>query len=298
MTFRRLDRENETEARSLFDKDALWSVPNGGFRWEERDGEDFLVEAQAHDVDRAYRPLRDHQTLCAEFAALRLGDADQILDFANRYGSLGLCLVSDEAAHQGESLRYWNHAISEAAVALALLRAARGKSTIELRDWITWAPSQKEPGFLIPILDVRLPGGKRDLHPGMDEPGFYRRLGVRPRDYRAAARFGAHAIIAAWVGQFVMMSLRWNALSERLELQPSPRGLLGMIWVQIARIAEGVADHRLCAAPGCDVVILIGVEAGGHRQSRSTCSERCKKAAQRARLKAEKRAANRNSKRH
>src|SRR5438067_1522576 len=81
-----------------------WSVPTGGFRWEEamlpeskikgsKNGRKEWVLTDGNPLGlpfmrRLYSPLRDHPALFRAFASLPMRERDGILVFANRFGTL------------------------------------------------------------------------------------------------------------------------------------------------------------------------------------------------------------------
>jgi hypothetical protein len=188
-----------------------------------------------------------------------------------------------DAADRGEALADWNDAISEVACCLALIEASRSRSGLSLGQWVTW--SRNAAGRFVSALDVRLPDGKRMRFGPMDVPSVYRAFDVPERDARAFARFVVQTTVGGGLGAHARVGMHWNNHHARLEITPEPVTLLGAIWIQVARLAEGGVSHQVCENPGCDEVLLIGAtdDAGRRtRTTRATYSERCKKARQRA----------------
>lgn len=264
-------------------------VPYLGYRWDRSEGEPRLLENEPGEPSDArhgwaavdsrgqwklyvpddpgsvvlflhYDQIVDDPRLCETFAAIRHGDEDAILAFANFYGTLGL----------GTPISLWNESIAKVAAALGLVRAIASRSAVRLQDWIEWRDGRAH-------LDIRQRGARVRLGP---HDSFFVRF-TEAGDYRAAARAFAQTLIGEGLREHTHCVLL-DSESDCFELHVGWRGLLGMIWYQVARLAEGGVEHRKCAAPGCPNYLLIGAAAGGHSKNRTVCSERCKKAAQRA----------------
>jgi hypothetical protein len=73
--------------------------------------------------------------------------------------------------------------------------------------------------------------------------------------------------------------LRRCIATDRIRVQPSD--LLGVLWVQVAQLAEADIGHRACAAPGC-LTWFVVAPGTGHRSDKTTCSDRCRKQLERA----------------
>ncbi|MCL4683265.1 hypothetical protein KJ059_00770 [Myxococcota bacterium] len=231
--------------------------------------------------ERTTYPLRDAPTLCRAFAALPCGDSAADLAtvraFANTHGALG---VGDLV--RGEPVSSWREAISDMATALALLDTP---SPATLKGWISWRTDRVQ-------LDIVRQGRRRlDRIRLSDDPGRQLQAGyhLRPGDSGPAARAFAQRIINAGLQDHVDARLLLNPSRRAYELRVTPKNLLGVLWIQVAAVAEGSVRHRPCAAPGCGRWLALGIGSG--RADRRTCSATCRKRLERQRARKPRRSA-------
>jgi hypothetical protein len=233
---------------------------------------------------RFYFPLSTSErfgtapTLCRTFARLRQSDPDAILAFANKYGALtnDMTLLVDMAEPMaGEGLDDWSAAAKAVRDALWLLDAARAPSPAKLHDAIWWKKD------LAPVV---LPSGRREELRATKDRRRYLEAAyhLEPGDFRRAARFAAQRLINEGLDLENATNARlfWNQDREALELRVAANSLIGVLWVQVARVAEGAVEHHACSAPGCEEWFV------SQRSDKRTCSLACQKRLQRAMKKA------------
>jgi len=112
-----------------------WKVPKAGYQWAQTagasTGNPILLPVKPLP-SREYEPLKAHTGLFREFAGLK-SDPDQLLRFANEYGSLCLSVaggplpksVGVSAAPAQETLAFWKDQIEALHAAVALWDAVR-----------------------------------------------------------------------------------------------------------------------------------------------------------------------------
>ncbi len=222
-------------------------------------------------------PLLDAPTLCRVFAALDPADPDGVLAFAGLHGALGV----GDLAH-GEPISSWREAIGDVASALALLDA---RSSAALGGWISWRPGRVQ-------LDITAQGRRRiDRIRLSDDPVQQLRAGyhLRVGDSRAAARAFAQRLVNSGLQGHVGARLLLHPSRRTYELRITPTSLLGVVWIQVAGVAEGSVQHRPCAAPGCGRWLALGIGSG--RTDRRTCDATCRKRLERSRVRRPRRGA-------
>jgi len=286
-----------------------WWVPDGGFRLVEvelRDGQDpdepLARKGLAPVVPRARRqdntelnPLRDAPTLCRDFAALDPESPEAMLAFANQHGWLGVTPDPHGTGQRpSEPLWAWEGIILAMREALELLDAAAERPfPARVAERIKW-----HPGSEVGTGEVRLAGhppirwdGRRSRHRSI---GFH----LRWSDSAQAARFFAQRLIndhglrshtlpqLLWNSGFKIFDPEtgeWSVQSRKkgFELQFVGLNLAGILWLQVAKIADGSARQVQCG--GCNGWIVLGEGKRGRRPQTRYHDAYCRTRASRAR---------------
>jgi hypothetical protein len=234
-----------------------------------------------------------------EFAALK-PDLGPILNFANRFGLLGVGLNLEQREQHGsrfiEGERYWDwvSAISQMADHIRSWELVRSKDLARLRDHIVWGNDAwvgwrtgwrpdaleehvtetiavdyahwREAEFHVPWEATNVTEAMRW---GISRPGDLRRTGWRQGDVLGPA--------AAYVTRNINRRLGVHArvavvAGRKGELSVVPMTLLGVLYGRFALEVVGRAKRgRFCAREGCGRPLL------GVHGRRRFCGDECRK---------------------
>ena len=171
-------RKKQPDQTSFNDVWFTWWVPNKGYLWvedarplpesaEAKGVGPYLVKNPQSTVETKKWPLRDCPELFSDFEALE-PTADQILDFANRYGWLGIgeLLVQGKTAsvEGGEGINLWREAIREIQACFQVSEWIDTPNEAELSrrvEWekdgvlFHWAAIGRQPVDPTPFVDKR-----------------------------------------------------------------------------------------------------------------------------------------------
>lgn len=284
-----------------------WVVNQGAYAWVQTHEPNYPDDARAYLTDghgqgerypvTAYNPLVHEPGLFLTFADTA-STRDGIAAFANRYGLLGgdlskdlMPLESREATAEhsptvggspiivGERFADWSSEIGAMRECVTLWRMVKAGDTAGLSRHITWDDS---PPRVI-LYDGR-PGedfgtkaaiaGER-LHPSLFES-------IPRGNVALAAQHYLQDTVNRRLRERANVRLLWDSDKYgRLDLAIWPRGLIGALWVQVARAIDGDRDFRSCDV--CGRWWEVGRD--GKRTNRRYCSNACKLRAYRKRQK-------------
>jgi hypothetical protein len=244
---------------------------------------DYLVGSRAQS--RLRGPTNAPHTLCRVFAEL-VPTRETIAAFANEYGSIGLDVSwvppsgewkPGETAIPGEPLGAWTEAIRDVRHALLLLDSASGAKRDEVV--VEWHPNRRRSRCGRFVVIVR-EGRERRRWLVREDRG----------EWRLALLHAAVQIIDHRLAQSAVPSLIVDRDSRACRLQHDPDSLLGVIWLQVAALAEGKHQHRRCAACARWFAVapdLAGTRKGARADARyCPGSDACRARAYRARKRA------------
>jgi hypothetical protein len=252
----------------------VWPVVESGYRWE---GEN-LVDVEPQDgrfLTREYEPLRDHPGLFLHFADTE-ATPEGILQFANRYGLLGVGPRPRGLFLTPEPLKFWVEQIQEMRRAVELYNALRGGKGLdrlirwesddergEVSVYYTGKPDRPEL-----IASSRMVVDVFESFPHGDK--------IRPA--RCFLQSVVRKNMAAPVG---LVELR--LLHDR-DWHPAligvPRNLLGALWLQFSEVYAG-KELRRCLE--CKEWFAVRGRGPRTRSDVQFCSVACRNRAYRGR---------------
>jgi hypothetical protein len=273
----------------------LWPVPMNGHKWiqarvhgDEEDGPQWVLTEGLAIGDnynaRFYAPLKakEYAGLFRTFANLRYEDRDAILDFANRFGQLGIRTLIDTVIERdgkrlmsggGETWQDWMHQIVEMRLAVAIWDMIEARDLSGLSRHVQWT----ERGWCYDSLDLSHDSSGKAMPPGSP----VRRLTwippvldlFKPDDVLMPASF----LVQRWINDYLKQAspqLRYDLDRGKRVLQIIPDSLLGAMWLQFAQAIDGNRKHRACKE--CGRWFEISTEETGLRVNRVFCSDPCK----------------------
>jgi hypothetical protein len=265
-----------------------WGVNSAGHEWINArslspglPATRFICEKSPVDV-REYDPLQ-LRALFRTFALQTEITEHGILEFANRYGLLGLAEMplppkkAPSPLRTGETFGSWANEIAAIRRLIHIWEAAKNGAETELSKTIAW----REDGVYFINRGSTLPSSPPEME---CFAGRYLReellTVLRPGDFLGPARWFVQVSINRQLDKYhVRPSLLWDSAYKRLDLNLVPRDLAGCLWLQFARAVEGDKDYRQCAH------CRGWFEVGGSRAARADkkfCSPTCKASAHRA----------------
>lgn len=286
--------------------DFQWSVPAHGFEWvqayvppdkpaEETWPEEsqwlLVLKKMGGGKRLPYRRLSDFKFLglfrvLAEVKLCR----ENILDFANEYGALGITRRvyfnnPFEPAYEGETLYDWAWHIEKMRQAIEVWDLLRREDKEGLRRLIRWGHRVRPGGtpktgphwwFYRSHPDTAAPNvepGRVPAWPGEVADSLLAVPDVcREGDLVTPARF----FLAKWVTHYLngraSPEMRFSKENGRLSLQIVPKTLLTALWLQFARAIDTDKTYRRCKA--CSK--WFEVSAGTSHTDRQFCSDACK----------------------
>ena len=224
------------------------SVPVGGYAWGVTPGDqgpDWILLPRSDSIEVRTYEANDHLGLFLTFSDLG-ADPDRLLNFANRFGPLGIEVEVPWAAvgettiqpARGERLADWQQEVTAMAHAVGVWRYLQSEDEAGLREGSPGPnPIPTAQSWLADTIDQQL-----------------QRLGVRPR-----------------------MGTEPETGKPRLAV--AARNLLGGLWLHFAWAVSGDTKYRQC--PVCQTYFVI--ERGQYRESRTFCSDACRMRAYRER---------------
>jgi hypothetical protein len=241
-----------------------------------------------------YQPLVAFPGLFRVFADTE-PSPDGIKVFADRFGPLGPDVamqipLSDQRNAKGvplgtgESLAHWNEEILTMRLAIDLWEAARDGDVGRLERRIIW--TEDGSGIRIhshpELADGQVPdpparverGWIAGTHLGDDVQGRF----VRGDLVKPALHYVQSKVNEKLQGR-ASPRLLWDKKRERLVLYIVPDGLIGALWLQLARAVERDSRFRQCAECG----IWFELAPGTARADKLYCSTPCRTKAYRRR---------------
>ena len=236
---------------------------------------------------QAYDPLSEERGLFLNFADLET-DEEQVLDFARRYGFLGVADTQPvwtglreppTDVLWGERFDKWADAliIMRVAVTLAQSFGIGGKPDIErARGLVTH--TLLGDNLIRVRVDLKGLHGFEDIPLSMNPDGSeWSRATVVPRplvmDKAAAYAFTRAALVDIVNANLRALCNPQLALSGGIALVAiQPKNLLGAMWLQLAHALDGDRKYRRCEECGG----WFEVGSDGKRPDSKTCSGRCR----------------------
>ena len=251
---------------------------------------------------RTYSPLKQFPSLFRTFSDLAISEREALLDFANKYGLLGVyggfLNVShpSEPGHQvsagAETYRDWAKAINAMKEAVRLWDYLREDDRLGLGKYIRWNPGETNSDGQVTIL----PNWGYDSHPDLPRKEIpfpsrrftgviadeLERIGLNPQDLRAAAQL----LVQRWInsqleGNTAPRLLYHTELGEMV-LQIVPSTLLAAMWLQFAQAIAANKVYRTCRE--CGNWFEVPTATDGRSERRVFCSDPCKSKDYRRRL--------------
>jgi hypothetical protein len=249
-------------------------------RYEWR-GDRLILKAGANGQARLvpYTPPKDLFFTLAQLPS----DQDAILDFADRFGALGLRYRRNrnpELDHI-ETLGEWREAIDTLKQALTLWKALRDGDQETLRTLIKW---DRQGAGVVYDTHADTPFGamsegtrrtsaiiaSKHIHPDL-------LAAMAPGDAVAPARAYLTRLVNENAIDLVRPQLRLSRELDRFEFRTVAYGVLGAAWLQLAESIDDDARYRQCANPRCGEWMVISREhPQGKRPTRRTCSDACR----------------------
>jgi hypothetical protein len=281
--------------------DFRWSVPEDGYRWVQACV--YVTQGEAsrlEDVSRwvltsglatgmhyrkwQYAPLQNNSGLFRTFAQLPMENRDAILEFANRYGQLGIGRLTDIEVEQdqkivagfwGETWEDWKQAIEEMRRAVEVWRLVDARDRVGLSRLIRRKNELWIYDSHPELRDVETPEAFAVPPPGRVSEKIDPVLDLfTPDDVFTPAEF----LVQRWINQHLKgratPQLRYDPDRGRRVLQIIPESLLSAMWLQFARWIDGDRKFRRCKE--CGEWFEISTKGDGFRVNREFCSDRCK----------------------
>lgn len=243
-----------------------WNVAARGYRWISQSGKRYLCAIDALEqpdwpgmlgtYERTYRPLEERTGLFREFVELKPTEA-QILEFANRYGQLGLHVDLPHEAPFGltllrcETLEAWKQEIEDLTSAVSL--------------WDALAAGRRE--------ELARFKGQFDLE--QLPLAFQRRFHLDEDDPAMAALSAIQTRAEARLIKNVAARLLFPGNRPRLRVCLTPLNLLGAIWLQFVAAVDVLKRFQKCAQCGAPFEISRDPRTGKRIDARF-CSTRCR----------------------
>jgi hypothetical protein len=271
---------SEKEQTELFG--SAWWASEHGHHWEDPGrgtvlSNPRLVLKNKREVpQKPYYPL-DVPALFGKFADLDPSQ-DAILQFANQYGFL-------REMRGPELLSEWEHEIRSLSQAVLLWEWLKNRQTSELQRFFTWegdrltAPEmydERTQTWRKVILSTLPVKSFLELGQKPDKPGYWS-LGpsFKPNDVKKPARALIEHMVSRRLGQEI------HAGFSHGEIYMWPKSLIGAMWLQFAEAIAGKTEYIRCVV--CRKWIRLKQKAKG--KGKIYCSNRCKQAAKRRKLK-------------
>jgi hypothetical protein len=227
-----------------------WERPakRTGFKWQERDGHPWLTRIEDARF-KSYQPLEEKMCsgLFRTFANLKQ-TPEAILEFANRFGSLG---------GDFDVFRIFKQGIETMKALVRIWDANRTKDWRGLRAGLS-VPIFIAPGIDRPDVNVKIAGTDELRNAGL------RVLAAAIEPFMLRSMFGA------W--DKPRPALVWNSQKNTAALKLWPPTLLDALYVQFADAILGNKRHRQCQLCGRWFELLRQV----NRVDRQTCSTSCR----------------------
>jgi len=289
-----------------------WSVPAQGFRLQKAKVHGFLSDRAPIDAvlsdDRSqwvlttgtrlgwpfekrwYEPLSQHTGLFRTFADLPFGDPRAILEFANRFGGLGISrsahlLTSDEKPGEGsagEALDDWGREITAMRIAVEAWDTLVRQDEAGLAGLLQWEEYGWASGWrYTPPSEwdgkVRYAGPNLPRAPSPLRAELLRADGgvLKPDDISSAAWVLVQGWVNARLEGKVSPKLIYLPADGRQVLHLTPGILLDAMWLQFAQAIDGRFVFHACRV--CRKWFQVSHKQADHRTvRREFCSDPCK----------------------
>jgi hypothetical protein len=217
----------------------------------------WLVARQAPEAEWVnYRPLPDFPALFRTFADLEPGE-DGFRAFANQFGWLGTrtnaVLANRQLLFNAESLSRWILEHESIKRVVGMIDALKSRSG--LRAYAERVPHK--------IIDRGLRSGSFSHL----KSACLDWLQATVTAQMSGARLDSGDVVVTILGRDTLGALR---------LQQRTQSLIGALWLQCARAAEGDQVFRQCKVNSCRAWFLVSPLGGGRRRQAIYCSDRCK----------------------
>ncbi|MCD6072886.1 MAG: hypothetical protein K0S42_3402 [Microvirga sp.] len=283
-----------------------WRVAEGGYRWVDahpmsesrQERRPFLTDGRPIGAGSfrvlQYQPLGAFSGLFRVFADTE-SSRDGIKAFADRFGPLGGDIAASiplyDQPHRkgvavgvGEPLAAWNQQILTMRFAVHVWEAARSGDVGRLEQIIFW---EKDGSGVQMLSHPELPLGQLPEPPALVERAWIAgtHLGddvldrFVPGDLVKPALHYVQGTINKQLQRRASPILVWGANRERLGLYIVPDGLVGALWLQLARAVERDSHFRRCGECG----IWFELAPGTARSDKLYCSTPCRTKAYRKR---------------
>lgn len=240
---------------------------------------------------KPYSPLTEFPGLYRTFAELPFDDRDAILDFANKYGRLGIgipYLLQPKPKEPvpimiGERHKDWAQSIERMRQAIRIWDWFTTGDTENLSHHIQWQDAEYKEDGRTP---KKAAGWTYDSHPHLPKdqvPAPLRSFRViepvldlfKPGDVLMPASFLVQRWINDQLREHAAPHLLYDLRLGKRILQIIPDCLLTAMWLQFARAIEGDKEFRACKACGRWFDISHR-QADGRTRRREFCSDACK----------------------
>jgi hypothetical protein len=256
-----------------------------------------LLPARDAPPARTYRPFRDFSGLFLAFAETA-PTLDGVLAFAERFGDLGRpCAIAsggtplDEAGRPtrpvGEPFELWRQQISDMRQACDLWLMCRNVDMAALANHVRW---ERDDAGRDAVLYASHPGhdsgditpaGYRAERQVIASPTWHpeRLAEFAPGDLIRPALTYVQAAVNERSEGLASPRLVWDATGGGLALELVPHGLLGVLWLQLARAVSLGSGFRRCGQ--CATWFELSPTTA--RTNRLFCSGACRSKGHRAR---------------
>jgi hypothetical protein len=230
---------------------------------------------------RTYFPLADETGLFRVFAETDLSP-EAVLDFANRYGPLGL-RNPEGGVPPPEALRTWRGLILEMRYLVRLWDEARRGDAAALAQSVGWDERaggviyRSVPEVLRVISFSTVPQPQlfevEEGPPAVDDHLLPRAsLPLAWGDTCGAALYFVQEKLNRHLGDDAPAHLVWSPRRGRSTLRIMPQGLWGALCLQFARAVSGDLEYQRCPVCGRWFELSPGV----NRANKQTCSGSCR----------------------
>lgn len=274
------------------EQDFVWNVAGGGYEWM---GPSKLMRLTARMPSainpalrsskssavlvewRRYRPMCQRD-LFQQFAEIPFGDRNAILQFANRFGSLGLRVRSVFGSDQQQG-----YACTQSSLKVEGRKEPRNGNygeTLESDEYLSeWENEIRDAKSAFELYqEIR----ENTVQVSLCRPV----LGYETGDYasnwpRAHSRSDTtrrrrqiQCLVNAKLRRHVLIELQWSDNARVPVFRVMPKSLLGAMWLQFSRDASGNVGFRQCKV--CGKILTISTRTGGCKSNSKTCSPACR----------------------
>jgi hypothetical protein len=219
-----------------------------------------------------YDPLTMYPALHRVFSELDPTNHGSLLEFANRYGMLGIGQCADDRPILSRKLEphaVWENEIWDMFRAVQLWEMVRSSNVPSLSKLITWKDGRCTYKHKRPWSSY---ANDKSFDP--DDGPF------REDDLLMPAQAIYQRVANEKLERHVSPQLRFEPRTGKPAIQIIPRNLLGALWLQFVRAVEGNYHYERCI---CGTLFAQSPEEKGYRTSRKFCTPACKAKNYRAR---------------